>query len=126
MPNTCGNGGVGEFAGGTAPSRKLPRTANRARPVVGALLITATKRLAPRGGLTASTLTRSTVTSTTPSPRIPFTPLNCTVTSRMVTGSGVATWMAIVGAPGGAMITGPLAPSTASSVRPLSITTASS
>src|SRR5438034_2882214 len=37
MPNTWGNGGVGEFAGGRAPSRKLSRTANRARPVIALL-----------------------------------------------------------------------------------------
>src|SRR3989442_10312127 len=34
IPKTCGNAGVGEFAGGTLPSRKLSRTTACDRPVV--------------------------------------------------------------------------------------------
>jgi len=124
MPNTWGNGGVGEFAGGRAPSRKLSRTANRARPVI-ALLITVTKEPAPSGGLTARTLIRSAMTSTTPSPRMPFAPLKWMVRSLMVTGSEVTTSTAATGAPDGATITESLSPPTASRVSPLSITMAS-
>src|SRR5438132_169414 len=81
--------------------------------------------VAPAGGLTAVTLTRSTVTSTTPAPRMPLTPVACTVSPRMTTGARVVIATAVVGAPGGSTTTGPLSPSTDWSVRPLPMTIAS-
>ena len=105
---------------------KLSRTVSRARAPVGlGSLPTEINRSTPRGGLTAVTLTRSTVRSTTPAPRMPLTPVACTVSPRITTGARVVIATAVVGAPGGSTTTDPLSPPTDSSVRPLPMTIAS-